>query len=371
MIQFAKEKYKKIQDDFELWWEHKLDRPVIQVTLTNMSTALTGDFFGSNYRKEILEASYDMECPVEDAVKRIDAAYSGVEFLGDSFPVFYMRPTGVLGGYLGQQHNINKQLGTVWFFNEDHGKRTLEEAAAVQLDRALPLYQRSIALTRQVQEHFQGTVAVGVPDFGGVYDVLASLCDSNDLLLDLCMEEDAVKEAAWNIHEQFKKAYDDFFGAIDPDRIPGYTCWATMLSRKPYFVLQNDFSAMISADMYDDFYMPILEQECRYIPRTIYHLDGPDAVRHLDSILTVPELDGVQWINGAGAPGLDKWPDIYKKIRAAGKLCQVFINSADELRYIDDIVEISGSAKDLCFICTGDVRDKDRFDGYLEKYGVR
>lgn len=75
--------------------------------------------------------------------------------------------------------------------------------------------------------------------------------------------------------------------------------------------------------------------------------------------------------NGAGAPGLDKWPDIYKKIRAAGKLCQVFINSADELRYIDDIVEISGSAKDLCFICTGDVRDKDRFDEYLEKYGVR
>lgn len=367
MIHFKKEQYRKIEEDFELWWEHKLERPIIQVTLTNTSNALTGDFFGSNYRKEILEASYDMEVSVEEAVKRIDGAYSNVEFYGDAFPVFYMRPTGVLGGYLGQQHNINKDLGTVWFFNE---KMTLEEAARLELDRTLPLYRRSISLTKQVQEHFQGLVAVGIPDLGGVYDILASICDSNDLLLDLCIEEEGVKKGAWNIHEQFKKAYDDFFDAINLSQIPGYTCWATMLSQKPYFVLQNDFSAMISSDMFDDFYMPILEKECQYIPRTIYHLDGPGAVRHLDSILTIQELDGVQWINGAGAPGLDQWPDIYKKIRNAGKLCQVFINGADELRYIDDIVEISGGTKDLCFICSGDSKEKDRFDEYLRKYKV-
>ena len=365
MIHFDKERYTKIQRDFELWWEHKLERPIIQVTLTNTSTALTGDFFGSNYRKEILEACYDFELSVEEAVRRIDAAYSSVEFYGHAFPVFYMRPTGVLGGYLGQQHNINKNLGTVWFFND---KMSLEEAAALSLDRRSPLYERSIALTREVQEYFEGKVAVGIPDLGGVYDILASVCDSNDLLLDLCIEEDEVKRAAWNIHEQFKEAYQDFFGAIQKEKIPGYTCWATMLSQEPYFVLQNDFSAMISTEMFDDFYMPILEKECQYIPRTIYHLDGPGAVRHLDSILTIPELDGVQWINGAGAPGLDQWPDIYKKIQAAGKLCQVFINGAKELRYIDDITDILGETKNLCFICSGDSREKEQFEKYLEKY---
>ncbi len=367
MIHFSTDRYNKIRQDFELWWEHKLDRPIIQVTLTNMSKALTGDFFGSNYRKEILEASYDMEISVEEAVKRIDDAYSSVEFYGDAFPVFYMRPTGVLGGYLGQESHINRNLGTVWFHNE---KKSLKEALALSLDRSCDLYKRSIGLTRQVQEHFDGKVAVGVPDLGGVYDILASICDSNDLLLDLCIEEEAVKKAAWNIHEQFKLAYEDFLGAIDPGKIPGYTCWATMLSQKPYFVLQNDFSAMISADMFDDFYMPILEKECRHIPRTIYHLDGPGAVRHLDSILTIPELDGVQWINGAGAPGLDQWPDIYRKIRSAGKLCQVFINGAEELRYIDDVIELFGGAEGLCFICSGDSAEREKFDAYLVKYGV-
>lgn len=365
MIQFTRERYDKIEKDFELWWEHKLERPIIQVTLTNMSKALTGDFFGSNYRKEILEAIYDMDASVEEAVQRMDDAYSSVEFYGDAFPVFYMRPTGVLGGYLGQQHNINRDLGTVWFHNK---KMSLEEAEALCLDRDCSLFKRSIALTKQVQEHFKGLVAVGVPDLGGVYDILASICDSNDLLLDLCIEEDAVKKAAWNIHKQFKEAYEDFFGAIDLKKIPGYTCWATMLSQKPYFVLQNDFSAMISADMFDDFYLPILEKECQYIPRTIYHLDGPGAVRHLDSILTIPELDGVQWINGAGAPGLDQWPDIYRKIRAAGKLCQVFINGAEELHYIDDVVELFGGTEGLCFICSGDTGEKEKFDSYLKKY---
>lgn len=365
MIQFTTGQYQKIKQDFELWWEHKLERPIIQVTLTNTSASLTGDFFGTNYRKEILEACYDMSISVEEAVNRIDTAYSGVEFYGDAFPVFYMRPTGVMGGYLGQEFAINKNLRTVWFFNK---KKPLEEISTLKIDPSLPVYTRSIELTKEVQRHFGELLAVGVPDFGGVYDILASIHDSNDLLLDLCIDEDEVKKAAWSIHEQFKVTWQDFLNAIDLNQVPGYTCWATMLSQKPYYVLQNDFSAMISSEMYDDFYLPILKKECEAIPRTIYHLDGPGAVRHLDSILTVEELDGVQWINGAGAAGLDQWPDNYKKIIGAGKLCQVFINGAEELRYIDDIVNIVGTTKGLCFICTGDCKEKELFDKYLEKY---
>lgn len=367
MVRFDKEKYTKIAEDFELWWEHKLKRPIIQVTLTNTSTALNGDFFGTNYRKEILEAYYDLTLSAEETVKKMDEAYDCVEFYGDAFPVFYMRPTGVMGAYLGQKYDLNKELGTVWFSNDE---MSLEEIAETEVNKELPLYKRSIELTKEVQKYFDGKMGIGVPDFGGVYDILASMHDSNELLVDLCVEEDEVKKAAWKIHEQFKILCDEFFGVIDKDKIPGYSCWATMLSQKPYFVLQNDFSAMISPQMYDDFYLPILREECKYIPRTIYHLDGPDAVRHLDSVLTVEELDGVQWVNGAGAAGLDKWPDIYKKILGAGKLCQVFINDVTELHYIDDIVNIVGTTEGLCFICTGDSRDKEQFDAYLKKYGV-
>jgi hypothetical protein len=37
----------------------------------------------------------------------------------------------------------------------------------------------------------------------------------------------------------------------------------------------------------------------RHVERTIYHLDGPGALRHLDRLLAIPELDCAQWIQGA------------------------------------------------------------------------
>lgn len=357
----------KLVSDFENWWAHKLERPIIQVTLSNAKSNDSGDFFGSNYRKDILAACYDFDLSVRDATATIERAYADVAFLGDAFPVFYMRSTGVLGAFLGQKWGINRAQGTVWL-----GKtgKTLEEIAGIELERDNPLLVRSLELTKDIQSRFNGNIAVGLPDFGGVFDILASMYDPNELLPDLCLEEDDVKAAAWNIYRRLEEAEKLFEAQIDPSGILGYTCWATMLSQKPYYVMQNDFSAMISAEMFDDYYLPILREESRIADRTFYHLDGPAAVRHLDSILTVDEIAGVQWVNGAGAPGLDKWPELYRKIAKAGKLCQVFINNADELRYIDDIVDILGTCKGLCFICTGDTGDSDRFEKYLSKYGV-
>ena len=365
-MNFDKNRYTHLTDVFEKWWEGRLGRPVIQVTLEK-SSGEGGDFFASNYRKVILEAMYDLETPVSKVAEVIDKAYDCVEYYGDAIPVFYMRPTGILGGFLGQEYALDKNQGTVWFKKK---YEDLDSIIHLTLDEQNPLLNRALDLTKAVQEYFDGRMAIGIPDFGGVMDIVSSLRDANPFLLECALEPEDVEDACLNIHEQFKKAYKLFMNVIDEDRIPGYTCWATMLSRKPYFVLQNDFSAMISTDMYDDYYLPILKEECKFIPRTIYHLDGPGAVRHLDSILTVPELDGVQWINGAGAAGLDQWPDIYKKINAAGKLCQVFINGSEELRYIDYIVDLLGTCEGLCFICTGKDTEKDAFDKYLQKYDV-
>jgi len=365
-MQFDPKQFEKLKPVFEDWWEWKLDRPVIQVTLEDTG-AEGGDFFSANYRKVILNAMYDRDLPAEQFPAVLERAYERLRYSGDAFPVFYMRPTGILGGFLGQEYSVDHEQGTIWF---KQLCTSLDEISAIRLSADNPLLQRSLELTRAVQNYFEGRIAIGLPDFGGVMDIVSSLRDANPFLLDLCLEPETVQDACTNIHEQFFRAYRMFLDVLDESRIPGYTCWATMLSQKPYFVLQNDFSAMISPAMYEEFYLPILRRECRMIPRTIYHLDGPDAVRHLDLILTVPELDGVQWINGAGAPGLDQWPDIYRKIHAAGKLCQVFINGSAELPYIDYITDLLGSTRGLCFICSGTAQEQEAFDKYLTYYNV-
>ena len=55
----------------------------------------------------------------------------------------------------------------------------------------------------------------------------------------------------------------------------------------------------------------------------IYHLDGPGALRHLDSLLTIPELNAIQWVYGAGNGRASDWLPVYQKCQAAGKGLQL------------------------------------------------
>jgi 5-methyltetrahydrofolate--homocysteine methyltransferase len=91
-------------------------------------------------------------------------------------------------------------------------------------------------------------------------------------------------------------------------------------SDQPAIDLQNDFSCLISSRMFEAYFLPSLEQQTRWVERTIYHLDGPGAIRHLDALLSLPRLDGIQWVPGAGAPEMSRWIRLLRRIQAGGKL---------------------------------------------------
>jgi hypothetical protein len=80
---------------------------------------------------------------------------------------------------------------------------------------------------------------------------------------------------------------------------------------------------MVSKQMFDDVFLPGIVNECRFLDRALYHLDGPGALRHLDSLLAIPELEAIQWVFGAGNEGFGRWVSVYRKIQAAGKGIQV------------------------------------------------
>ncbi len=86
--------------------------------------------------------------------------------------------------------------------------------------------------------------------------------------------------------------------------------------------VQCDFSAMISPDMYAEFVLPHIQRQCQRLDYTVYHLEGSDALHHIDAVLSIPELDSLQWEPGAGHPHTgDKvwWDKVWKKVYAAGK----------------------------------------------------
>jgi 5-methyltetrahydrofolate--homocysteine methyltransferase len=78
---------------------------------------------------------------------------------------------------------------------------------------------------------------------------------------------------------------------------------------------------MISPDDFARFVMPSLTRTSEFLEHSIFHLDGPGQIAHLDHILSLPRLDGIQWVPGSGnAPVWDeKWFPIYERIQSAGK----------------------------------------------------
>jgi hypothetical protein len=97
------------------------------------------------------------------------------------------------------------------------------------------------------------------------------------------------------------------------------TSWLPLVHDGTYYIPSNDFSCMISKKMFDEHFLPGIRQECKFYERSIYHLDGPDAIRHLDSLLDIPELDAIQWVFGTGNEGFARWRGLYQKIQAAKK----------------------------------------------------
>lgn len=104
-----------------------------------------------------------------------------------------------------------------------------------------------------------------------------------------------------------------------------------------WYVTSCDFMGMISEEMYDEFVEPELREEIRFLKHSIFHLDGPGALRHLDRLLRIPDLDGIQWVYGAGQPTAAHWIPVLKKIQEAGKRIHIDIVPSDLPALLEEI----------------------------------
>ena len=75
--------------------------------------------------------------------------------------------------------------------------------------------------------------------------------------------------------------------------------------------------------------------EIAWLDRTVYHLDGPGALRHLDTLLDIGQLDAIQFVYGDGAKPASRWMHVFKRIQAGGKNLHITI----EPREVDTFME--------------------------------
>jgi hypothetical protein len=126
------------------------------------------------------------------------------------------------------------------------------------------------------------------------------------------------------------EAYNLFYDVLHDAGMPS-TSWLKAIDDGKFYIPSNDFSCMISKEMYDDIFLPGIIEECAFYDRSIYHLDGPGALKHLDSLLEIDDLDGIQWVPGEGNGFFEEWIHVYKKIQEKGKCMDIHTLSLNSL----------------------------------------
>jgi len=230
-----------------------------------------------------------------------------------------------MSGFLGASVAVDKN--TVWF----------EVPANNGLAEIQPRYEAQNywwrwikALTQAAVERWGDQITVAATDLGGGMDILASVRGTQALLLDLYDAPETVACLNAEIANVWRRYYDELY-AIIKAADNGMTYWAPMWCPGRYAMLQSDFAYMISPAMFERFVMPELAFLTHHLDYAFYHMDGKGQIPHLDMLLSLKNLRGIQWVPGAGVAPPEKWLPLLKRIRDAGKLCQVFVSAEGAL----------------------------------------
>ncbi|MBN1966756.1 MAG: hypothetical protein JW910_19035 [Anaerolineae bacterium] len=258
-----------------------------------------------------------------------DRYMANIFFGGDAFPYFDTQTgPGNLAAFLGSEPQFSAD--TVW-----HAPciDDLEAHPALVFSPANPWFQKQKAVVEAGVAVAAGRYPVGMPDLTENMDVLASLRGTEDLLIDM-IERPAVVEA--RLAEVNRACCDAFAALYEIVESPwggnvfsAFAIWGQGKITK----LQCDASVMISGAMFERFVVPGLTEMCAWFDHAMYHLDGTQAVRHLDRLLAIDALGAIEWTPQVGVPqgGSAEWYPLYRKILAAGKSVQAVNVLPDEV----------------------------------------
>ena len=207
----------------------------------------------------------------------------------------------------------------------------------ITFDPTHPNYLLHKNLLKACKAKAQGHYYVGMPDLMEGLDVLAAIKGTDKVLLDTVMQPEVLERQMQQINDIYFRVFDELYDIIregDEMAFCYFSSWAPGKMSK----LQSDISTMISVDDYRRFVQPFIREQCQKIDYTLYHLDGVGAMRHLDALLEIEELNAIQWTPGVGEPqgGSPKWYDLYNKILAAGKSIMACWVTLDELKPLLD-----------------------------------
>lgn len=334
-----KKDWEEVKAIYEDWWERKLDRPLIQVKLSKDKDARVDSWAFLRYYPN-----------VDEALNRVLAQTAKIVFLMDAYPnvVINLGP-GSLSAYLGADLKFDGRVETAWF----NGKLTLDEVAAVDFNPNNEWWRYTCSAYEAARIRCKDKAVVSFTDLLDPVTVTAQLRGNypTNFLKDMFFDGQKLKRALERVQDMFFRYFEESCRMIKVSE-NGYSTWAGIWSRKKHFVLQCDTIVYLSPKMFRNFIYNLVVEECEYFDRTIWHLDGPLELKHLDDLLNIPDLDCIQWVPGEGNPdcGADCWIKLYKKIQDKGKLIQMPYVPPEKVAHVLGEISSKGVALTTSFV---------------------
>jgi len=297
------------------WWEREIvDRVVIQVRAPRPEA-----------RKVVPPANLiqrwtDVDYVLDAAEERMRLTYYG----GDAFPAYWPNlGPDIFAAFLGCDLEFGEH--TSWSVPL---VREWDELKGVVFDKRNEWWQLCQRMLEEGGQRFAGDAVLGFTDIHGGGDGVAALRDPQMLALDMIDHPVEVQRAMSLVEDVWFQVYEAELEVIRRYS-EGATTWMNLWHPGRWYPVSCDFICMISREMFHEFILPELLAEINYLDRSIFHLDGPRALIHLDDLLAIEKVDAIQWVPGANSGPIAQWFPILKKIQAAGKGLQLHIEATE------------------------------------------
>jgi len=281
-------------------------------------------------------------------------------YLAEAIPYFDTQiGPGSLGLFLGATPRYDEE--TVWYEPCIHDPQTY---GSIHFSPENNLaWKQHLALIEEGLRRANGRYMVSVPDLIENLDTLAALRGDTPLLYDLTERPGWVIDRLVEINQAYFQVFNLIYEKVKDDEggnvFSAFSIWGPGKTAK----LQCDISAALSPRMFKMFVKPILAEQCRWLDYSLYHLDGTTCLQHLDLLLSIEDLNAIEWTPQAGRPGggSAEWYDLYRYIKAGGKGVQVIGVLVDEVIPLLDAIGPQG-----VFILLGETPDQETAEKLLQ-----
>ena len=325
-LKFDENDWQRIGNTWNAFWAGELERPIVMLEVSDGEARQ--DFV--NWTPYVPSALQSLS--IDELLAREEARLGQMRWFGDAFPKWWLNyGPGIVAGFLGA--HVHAVPDTVWFTPARQVPIT-ELTLAYTADNQ---WWRSVQeVARRAVDRWGNAVCIGQTDLGGNLDVLASLLTTEQLLFDVMDHPEAVERLAGEITTLWQRYFDEL-EAILGQGGRGSTNWGPLWAPQRSYMLQSDFAYMLSPAMFKRFVLPDLERCCAALAYPFYHLDGKGQIPHVPYLLQIEGLRGIQWQPGAGQQLGHHWLPLLRQIRAAGKLCQVYVPPAGALTIVREL----------------------------------